>query len=303
MSKKNYYFASLNKLSMMFFMILVLAVAISCKRTPVANLKSDIEDGIAPLSINFNAGGSYARDGSITSYKWNFGDSTPVVVNNQSTMTHTYSTAGQYWANVTVVDSNGLTSTSPNILVSVVNMGEGDISLGDLSFAGSGCPEGSAQAVLAPDKKSVSVLFDEFAASAGTSYGGNSIDNKNCSVSIPVIVPNGYSISVYKLDYRGFAEVPANAEAKLHVDYFFAGSSGVSLDKKFPGEYSSDFTITDNLVAYSDVWSKCGEEVILRANTSITAKSNNLLDDTTISIDSTDIATGITYHVRYQVCN
>ncbi len=55
--------------------------------------------------------------GQYQSLTWNFGDGTPLVVNNNPTLanvnvTHTYSTAAIYTATLTVVDFNGCSSTS-----------------------------------------------------------------------------------------------------------------------------------------------------------------------------------------------
>src|SRR5262245_38876143 len=83
-----------------------------------------------------------------------------------------------------------------------------DIQLGDLSYAGTGCPIGSASISVSPDQKSISVLFDQYVVEAG---GAKAFDRKNCNLALPVHVPQGYSIAVVGIDYRGFTLLPAAA--------------------------------------------------------------------------------------------
>ncbi|MBO0879067.1 MAG: PKD domain-containing protein [Mycobacterium sp.] len=56
------------------------------------------------LTAAFDAGGSSAPDGSLTSYAWDFGDG---ATGNGATTSHTYATAGTYTATLTVTDNHG----------------------------------------------------------------------------------------------------------------------------------------------------------------------------------------------------
>ncbi|MBF0300363.1 MAG: DUF4360 domain-containing protein [Oligoflexia bacterium] len=297
------------KFIILTFSLLMFGSLISCKKnpnsnTPVASLKVSITDGIAPLSIELDASRSYSPNGTIVSYNFNFGDGSSEISTN-SKISHVYNTAGTFYASVTVTDDKSQTATSASYSIAVVDQGTGEISLGEPTYSGSGCPTGSLSTVLAPDNKSLSVLFDQFSVTAGVG-SAVALERKECALSIPVHVPNGYSVSVYKLDYRGHAEIPLNgipsAEGKLSVEYFFAGSQGITLSRSFVPGFSDDFTVTDNLAGTIDVWSNCGEDVILRTNTNITAKTNSLNETTMLTIDSVDITSGITFHLKYQTC-
>ena len=60
------------------------------------------------LSAAFNAGSSSDSDGSIASYRWNFGDGT---TGSGVAPQHTYATAGTYSVALTVTDDGGLTDS------------------------------------------------------------------------------------------------------------------------------------------------------------------------------------------------
>ena len=82
-----------------------------------------------------------------------------------------------------------------------------DVRLGSPAYGGSGCPRGSAAVALSPDAKSLSILFDNFIVEAGGDSGRRTA-RKTCNVAIPVHVPQGYSVSILKIDYRGFNSIP-----------------------------------------------------------------------------------------------
>ncbi|WEZ85855.1 DUF4360 domain-containing protein (plasmid) [Rhizobium sp. 32-5/1] len=100
-----------------------------------------------------------------------------------------------------------------------------DISLGIPGYGGSGCPSNSVSATLSPDAKALSLLFDEYIVQAGGETG-KSFDRKTCNVAIPVHVPQGRSVSVLAVDYRGFNQPPRGARSQFNVEYFFAGARG-----------------------------------------------------------------------------
>jgi uncharacterized delta-60 repeat protein len=58
--------------------------------------------GGPPLTVNFNATGSTAVNATIVKWEWDFGDS---ITGTGATIAHTYKTAGDYFASLTVTDS------------------------------------------------------------------------------------------------------------------------------------------------------------------------------------------------------
>ncbi len=177
-----------------------------------------------------------------------------------------------------------------------------DIQLGQPAYGGTGCPAGSASASISPDGKALSILFDQFVAEAGGTTGKR-VDRKNCSVAIPVKIPSGYSVSVYQVDYRGFNSLPGGANATFNVEYFFAGSQGPRYSRTFQGPIDRDFTVKNALAASALVWSPCGAQVILRANTSMTTLTNRYNQQTYSSVDSADFSSGLVYLLQWRRCN
>ena len=88
---------------------------------PTAQVLTDVSSGKEPLTVAFDASGSADSDGTIVSYSWDFGDSSPLATT--ATPTHTYLTAGLRTATVTVTDDDGATSVATVVIETVPNQG------------------------------------------------------------------------------------------------------------------------------------------------------------------------------------
>ena len=175
------------------------------------------------------------------------------------------------------------------------------LKLGNPAYGGTGCPAGTASVTLSPDETALSILFDQFATEAGRTTG-RQIDRKSCNLSIPVQVPSGYSVALFQVDYRGYNAVPAGALNRFDVEYFWAGSRGPRVARIFNGPMNDNYTLTDNLLASSIVWTPCGASVNLRVNASMMAQSNRQMEQTIGTVDSVDLTNGIVYHLQTRRC-
>lgn len=73
--------------------------------------------------VNFNATSSSDSDGTILSYKWDFGDET---VGTGATISHTYSADGTYDVTLTTTDNDGLTSTMTKEVSTYIDISAAD---------------------------------------------------------------------------------------------------------------------------------------------------------------------------------
>ena len=177
-----------------------------------------------------------------------------------------------------------------------------DIQLGKPGHAGSGCPIGTVAATLSPDKKSLSILFDDYVLEAGP-MAGTRMDRKNCQLAIPVHVPNGYSVSLVGVDYRGYNYLPRRAQATFTAEYFFAGMRGPRFRKDFRGSLDQEYTLTNRLALTALTWSKCGEDVNLRIATAMRLRNMDRREDAMSTVDSVDMNAGLIYKLQFRRCN
>jgi glucose/arabinose dehydrogenase len=81
---------------------------------PVAAMTVTGADGFAPLSTIFNAGDSQALNNGELTYAWDFGDG---VIGEGVYVTHEYTEAGEYEAELTITAANGLSDTDTAIII------------------------------------------------------------------------------------------------------------------------------------------------------------------------------------------
>lgn len=179
---------------------------------------------------------------------------------------------------------------------------EAQIRLGQPSYGGNGCPAGTASVSVTDDGSTMSVLFDSFKAEAGNTTGRR-IDRSSCNLRVPIQVPQGYSVALIGVDYRGFNAVPGNgAYTEFNAEYFYAGARGPRFTKRFVGPMSDSYLINNKLIATNMVWSPCGQEVIFSINAAATAMANSQMQQTMMIVDSADISAGILYQFSFRRC-
>lgn len=174
-----------------------------------------------------------------------------------------------------------------------------DISLGQLAYNGTGCPINSVSATLSPDAKQLSVLFNDYVAEA---KGRTTVARKNCNLAIPVHLPNGLSLSIFQVDYRGYNSLPRGADSVLTAEYFFANLPGPKRSTTFRGSLDDEFYVSDEIAAGALVWSACGANVNLRINTAMRVKTNAYGEQALSSVDSVDLSSGLVYHIQLRRC-
>jgi subtilisin family serine protease len=103
---------------------------------PIADADASPRLGDAPLTVVFDGGGSSDPDGSIASYRWKIvadGD----VIGSSKTVTHTFTSPGQYVVELRVNDDEGAYDTD-TVTISVTGEGDDDDD-DDTTFDDSDC--------------------------------------------------------------------------------------------------------------------------------------------------------------------
>ncbi len=175
----------------------------------------------------------------------------------------------------------------------------GTISLGIPAYGGTGCPQGTVGITLSPDAKQLAILFDSYSAEAMKS---KTVDRKTCNLAIPVHVPQGYSVSIFQIDYRGYNSLPRGASSQLTAEYFLGDKRGPQLSRTFLGEVDDEYFVSNKLAAEAVVWSGCGQDVNLRVNTAVRVRTNMYGHQALASLDSIDVSSGLIYHVQWRTC-
>lgn len=138
-----------------------------------------------------------------------------------------------------------------------------------INFAGTGCPSGSASTVTGKNTKLLSINFKQFDAGKNAQSGER---RAACNFAIPVHVTNGYQVSVLTADWRGYAK----GEAAFKRKYFFAGEPNVpTKTNQLDSKTGKHFLLQDSRIHQAMNFSACGEDKILRINSSVKANDKS----------------------------
>lgn len=99
-----------------------------------------------------------------------------------------------------------------------------EVQITGIAFAGSGCPAGSVSGQLSSDLTTLTLLYSEFIAQAGPGIAPSQY-RKNCQLNVKIRYPQGWQFSIFKADYRGYAQIPAGDTGTCKATYYFSGDS------------------------------------------------------------------------------
>ena len=166
-----------------------------------------------------------------------------------------------------------------------------------LAFAGTGASKAApcaADYVLAPDNSALSILFSDL-----TVEGSGSVQ---CTIDVPLELPQGMSLGVYRVDYRGFASLDKKEVATLDVD-FALGPKGNSrqFKRSVRGAMEDDFAFSENIGAGLMKRVGCGVDARLRGSVSLSLKGSG---DALATLDTGDGASrrGLVYRFNLKAC-
>jgi len=174
----------------------------------------------------------------------------------------------------------------------------------NLSWAGSGCPAGTVAWNVAPDAMAFTLLFDSYVAEIGPGLP-LSLGRKNCQILVDLDFPQGWSYSVFTVDYRGFFNLDSGVSGIQQSNYYFQGELLTArLQTKLNGPKVGDYQIRDSLGLDALVWSPCGAQRALNINSSVYLenKSGNPNARGTMTTDSIDGKVTLIYGLQWRRC-
>lgn len=150
------------------------------------------------------------------------------------------------------------------------------ITIDSIVMNGSGCPVGTAEAMISGDNESVTIIYSEYVIETPTRQ-------KNCVLVVDLNVPDGYTIAIGGVDYYGFKLTAASTTSSVWTQYRWqaAGYTAFSFTNTIPGGIGP--WETHDIMAAD--WSNCHEDVALVVSTRVVM--NGVAGDL-ITMDSQD---------------
>ncbi|KAK4459828.1 hypothetical protein QBC42DRAFT_307529 [Cladorrhinum samala] len=198
---------------------------------------------------------------------------------------------------------SGLAAASPIVAPVVGDAPSGhEVTIVGLAFAGSGCPAGSVSGQLSSDLTTITLLYASFVAQAGKDIPASNY-RKNCQLNVKIRYPQGYQFSVFKADYRGYAQIPKGDTGTCKATYYFSGDSRqISSTTTIKGPYDDNYIKTDQFGVESTVWSPCGVEGLLNINSEVRLSPADAVKPALLTVDSTDLRFQQVHYLQWQKC-
>ena len=177
------------------------------------------------------------------------------------------------------------------------------VKINDLSYGGSGCPQGSVGQTVNSDKTAFTLIFDEYFVEVGAGVS-NQDRRKNCQVTVDLEFPQGWSYSVIGFDYRGYAYLDSKVKGTAKTKYYFQGETQeTSYTSGLKGYMDDNYLISDNVEADALVWSPCGKSRALNVGTEIYLNNKKNKKGTGfLTVDTLDGEIKHIYHLQWKRC-
>jgi len=177
------------------------------------------------------------------------------------------------------------------------------VTISNLKFGGSGCPDGSVSAMLSPDYQALTLIFDDYMAEVGPDVQ-NAKKRLFCQIGVQLDFPPGLTFSLVDLTYSGFASLDPGLTAQQKSTYYFQGQKqddSYSFRTYLKGAWDGDYQRTDTLETVS--WAPCGAKRSLNIVTSVQLDNKyNKRGSGLITLDSIDGQVTEEYGIRWRKC-
>ena len=179
-----------------------------------------------------------------------------------------------------------------------------EVQITGIAFAGSGCPAGSVSGQLSTDLTTLTLLYTSFVAESGKNVPASN-NRRNCQLNVKLRYPQGWQFSVFKADYRGYAQIPSGDTGTCKATYYFSGDSRqISSTMTIRGPYDDNYLKTDQFGLESTVWSPCGVEGLLNINSEVRISSSGSSNNKgLLTVDATDLRFKQIHYLQWLKCN
>ncbi|MEZ4741498.1 MAG: DUF4360 domain-containing protein [Bdellovibrionota bacterium] len=179
----------------------------------------------------------------------------------------------------------------------------GEVYINNIVYGGTGCPMGTVAGDISTDGKAFTLLFDEYAAEIGPGVPYQE-RRKHCQLTVNIHVPNGWSYTLFDVDFAGFVDLERDTKGTLKSVYYFEGqrSNDATFVVSGNGPLTSDYHVKNSLDIDNFVWSPCGVNRALNVKTSIDVQALRPGRSALATVDSIDGEFTHVYGIRWRRC-
>jgi hypothetical protein len=178
-----------------------------------------------------------------------------------------------------------------------------EVQITGIAYAGSGCPANTVSGQLSSDLTTITLLYAQFIAESGAGLSSSN-QRKNCQLNVKLRYPSGWQFSIFKADYRGYANIARGDTGTCKATYYFSGDSKqITSTLTIKGPFDDNYIKTDQFGVTSTVWSPCGVEGLVNINSEVRVSPLSTSNKNLLTVDSTDLSFKQIHYLQWQKCN
>ena len=179
----------------------------------------------------------------------------------------------------------------------------GGVTLNSVTAGGSGCPQGSVRGFVDTASSKLILSFKDLIAEAGHGLP-ISEQRKNCTISVDLQVPRGWSYALDSYAISGFVSLDHGVNARQRAETWFqgAGTRSITGTTSFFGSTHQSYRVTGSIPDSALVWSPCGVSRALNARISADVVARNG-GSGLLTVDQASGAVTYSYGLRWKQCN
>jgi hypothetical protein len=166
-----------------------------------------------------------------------------------------------------------------------------------------GCAEGTTTAALSPDKLAMTVTFNDLEARVGPGIPAADA-TVVCELNLVLTIPDGYTYAISKMDFRGYAKLPAGSIGAHIAAQGVLGQQLEATATLLPGPLEREWSST--AVPEEPVYAPCDRSPTLNLQTVLYISgggAENTREINYLTMDSNDASFVSRYHVSWATCD
>ncbi|GBG81867.1 hypothetical protein CBR_g34051 [Chara braunii] len=174
----------------------------------------------------------------------------------------------------------------------------GTIKILGFTYAGDGCPPGSAEGAVSDDGQAITVMFSKYTASTDAGLDGL---RKKCAVTVNLSYPPGFRFHLGTVTMRGYAKLDAGTSGTAQTSYYISGTTGTAkANRVIAGSFDDNYEFTDQFGVL--VYSECNVVRDLNLVSEVRLKPGNPAKSAQMTVDSQDLKLTQEFAIIWESC-
>ncbi|GBG93042.1 hypothetical protein CBR_g58376 [Chara braunii] len=171
----------------------------------------------------------------------------------------------------------------------------GTVKISELTYAGDGCPPGSAEGVMSSDAEALTVMFSNYSATTDSTSQDR---RKVCTLTVKLIYPAGFIFHLGTCTMRGYGMLEEGVTGTVQTSYHISGLGGTSRTTRvMKGPFDDNFEFTDRFVGAA--YSQCRKVRNLNIKSEVRVNPGTSGNQGLMTIDSTDLKLTEVFHLSW----